>query len=364
MALEETQTALENQRIHMLKEKLFQSGVDAFFISDLYDIRWLTKFSGSSATVVITKQHAWLFTDFRYEEQVKREVQGATPVIVKNTLEEELKSPTYNFGTKIGFQADKLSYSTVQTYKEQMPNHEWIPLTALCDEFVMIKEPAEVESMRKAVEISDKVFDKLLSLITPSATELDIAAEISYWNKKFGADKDSFDPIVASGPNGALPHARPSHQKLQPNNLIVIDMGCVFNGYASDQTRTVALGKISNEAKSVYNAVLESQLLGIETAQAGISGKDVDEKVRTFLDEKGYGKYFGHALGHGVGLQVHEKPVLSKRNEKPLMPMNVVTVEPGVYIPGKFGVRIEDMVVIHEGYSEPLQKSPKKLIEL
>jgi len=350
--------------IVQLTQKLERLDVDSILITDLFDIRWLTHFSGSSAKVLLTKEEVWLFTDFRYQEQVKSEVVGATPVILNSAMEDELKSGKYALGKKIGFQADKLSYNEVTTYREKFPDLEWVSTTELCDEFVMVKEEEEIFWLQKAADISDKVFEKILPIIHPSVSELDIAAEISYWNKKYGAEKDSFDPIVASGPNGALPHAKPSTKKLMPGELIVIDMGCVCNGYASDQTRTVALGAISSQAKDVYHAVLESQLLGIETAKAGITGKAVDEAVRNYLDQKGYGKYFGHALGHGVGLQVHEKPVLSKRNPELLAPMNVVTIEPGVYIPGKFGVRIEDTVVIQESGCKPLQKSTKKLIEL
>ncbi len=356
--------AEQTSTVEMVLSKITGLGLNAVLITDLYDIRWLTGFSGSSATVLLTAAQAWLFTDFRYQEQVKTEVKGATPVILTSSLEEELSKADYAIGPKIGFQADKLSYAEVERYQEKIPAKEWVAVSELCDEFVMIKTPHEIECMRKAVEISDKVFEKILPIISPDVTELDIAAEISYWNKKFGASKDSFDPIVASGPNGASPHARPSSQKLVPNALIVIDMGCMYEGYASDQTRTVALGQITPEAKEVYHAVLDAQLLGIEEAQLGKTGKQVDQAVRDLLDKKGYGQYFGHALGHGVGLQVHEKPVLSKHNDKPLKPMNVVTVEPGVYIPGKFGVRIEDMVVITEQGAEPLQKSLKNLIEL
>ncbi|ACF14766.1 peptidase M24 [Chloroherpeton thalassium ATCC 35110] len=360
----ETLLMADQARIHALQNELQAAGLDAFFITNLTEIRWLTGFSGSNASVLVRKDLAWLFTDFRYQEQVKSEVKNAIPIIANDGFITELKSGKYRLDGQVGFQSDKITVSFLEKLKSDLPDVDFVPKPAFFENLMMVKTPDEIEKMQKAVEISDKVFEKILPLISPDVTELDIAAEISYWNKKFGAEKDSFDPIVASGPRGAMPHAKPSNQKLLPNQLIVIDMGCYYQGYASDQTRTVGLGKISSEAKKIYNLVLQAHLLGIESAKAGMSGKILDEIVRNFLTKTGYGSYFGHSLGHGVGLEVHEQPHVSRRSVAPMPAGSVITIEPGIYLPEQFGVRIEDMVLLSESGATPFQKSAKQLIEV
>ncbi len=351
-------------KLHHLRQKLTALNLDAMLLTFLPDVRWLTKFSGSNGTVLLTRERAWLFTDFRYQEQVKTEVENAEPVITSEGYLAEMKSGKFDYGTRVGFQADKLAFATVEKMKAELPNIVFEPVTMFCEEFVAVKEPEELAAMRKAVAITDKVFEKILEIISPKVTEREIAAEISYWNKRFGAEKDSFDPIVASGARGALPHARATDNLIQNNALLVIDMGCVVDGYCSDQTRTVAVGKIDDEARKVYNLVLEAHLLGIQSAKAGLTGRALDGIVRDFLTAHGYGEAFGHSLGHAVGLQVHELPTIGRKSEMQIPVGAVITIEPGVYLPGKFGVRIEDMVLITESGAEPLPKAPKQLIEL
>ncbi len=358
-------TALElSVKLHYLRQKLATLNLDAMLLTFLPDARWLTKFSGSNGTVLLTRDNAWLFTDFRYQEQVKTEVENAEPVITSDGYVAEMKSGKFSFGTRVGFQADKLAFATVEKMKEELPDIEFVPVTMFCEEFVAVKDSDELEKMRKAVAITDKVFEKILEMISPNVTERDVAAEISYWNKRFGAEKDSFDPIVASGPRGAFPHARATDNFIQNNSLLVIDMGCMVSGYCSDQTRTVAVGKISDEARAVYNLVLEAHLLGIRSAKAGMTGRELDAIAREFLTANGYGEAFGHSLGHAVGLQVHELPTIGRKGEMKIPVGAVITIEPGVYLPGKFGVRIEDMVLITERGAEPLPKAKKELIEL
>jgi Xaa-Pro aminopeptidase len=358
-------TALDlSIKLHNLRQKLASLHLDAMLLTFLPDVRWLTKFSGSNGTVLLTRDRAWLFTDFRYQEQVKVEVEEATPIITSDGYLAEMKSGKFEFGNRVGFQADKLAFATVEKMKSELPTVEFVPVTMFCEEFVAVKERDELEKMRKAVAITDKVFEKLLEMISPKVTEREIAAEISYWNKRFGADKDSFDPIVASGARGAFPHARATDNFIENNALLVIDMGCMVDGYCSDQTRTVAVGKIDDEARKVYNLVLEAHLLGIRSAKAGMTGKELDGIVREFLTAHGYGEAFGHSLGHAVGLQVHELPTIGRKGEMKIPVGAVITIEPGVYLPGKFGVRIEDMVLMTERDAEPLPKAQKNLIEL
>jgi Xaa-Pro aminopeptidase len=351
-------------KLHHLRQKLAHLNLDAMLLTFLPDVRWLSKFSGSNGTVLLTRENAWLFTDFRYQEQVKTEVENVVPVVTADGYLAEMKSGKFDFGARIGFQADKLAFATVEKMKSELPMLEFVPITMFCEEFVAVKEQDELENMRKAVAITDKVFEKILEMISPKVTEREIAAEISYWNKRFGAEKDSFDPIVASGARGAFPHARATDNMVENHSLLVIDMGCMVGGYCSDQTRTVAVGKIDDEARRAYDLVLEAHLLGIRSAKAGMLGRELDAIARDFLAAHGYGEAFGHSLGHAVGLQVHELPTIGRKSEMQIPVGAVITIEPGVYLPGKFGVRIEDMVLITESGAEPLPKARKTLIEL
>ncbi|MCS6988169.1 MAG: aminopeptidase P family protein [Chloroherpetonaceae bacterium] len=351
-------------KLHALRQKMASLNLDAMLLTFLPDVRWLTRFSGSNGTVLLSRENAWLFTDFRYQEQVKIEVENAEPVITSDGYVAEMKSGKFPLGTRVGFQADKLAYATVEKLRTELPDVEFVPVSQFCEEFVAVKDSDELDKMRRAVAITDKVFEKILDVISPKVTEREVAAEISYWNKRFGAEKDSFDPIVASGPRGAFPHARATDNRIQNNSLVVIDMGCVVEGYCSDQTRTVAVGKIDDEARKVYNLVLEAHWLGIRSAKAGMTGRELDAIPREFLTARGYGEAFGHSLGHAVGLQVHELPTIGRKGEMKIPVGAVITIEPGIYLPGKFGVRIEDMALITENGAEPLPKATKELIEL
>lgn len=347
-----------------LRAKLRAKQLDAWLITDLANIRWLTGFTGSNATVLLTQESAWLFTDSRYKEQAKNEVENAECVITQDGFLEELKSGNYALGKRVGFQADKLTVATAENLRRELSHVEFVPENGVFDDLIVVKSFAELEKIKAAIAITDKVFEKILQMISPKVTERDVAAEISYWNKKFGAEKDAFDPIVASGARAALPHARASHHQIQNNSLVVIDMGCVVEGYCSDQTRTVAVGKISQEMRQAYETVLEAHWLGIHSAKVGMQAKELDGIVRTFLAERGYGEAFSHALGHSVGLQVHEVPTIGRKTEMRLPAGCTITIEPGVYVPNQFGVRIEDIVFLTEEGAIPLPSAPKELIEL
>lgn len=353
-----------DRRQHVLRAKLQAKQLDAWLITDLSNIRWLTGFSGSNATVLLTQESAWLFTDGRYAEQVKHEVENAECIITQDGFLEELKKGAYALGKRVGFQADKLTFATAEKLRSELKDIEFVPETGVFDDLTVCKSFEELENIKAAIAITDKVFEKILEIISPSVTERDVAAEISYWNKKFGAEKDAFEPIVASGPRAALPHARASHHLIQNNSLVVIDMGCVVNGYCSDQTRTVAVGKISQEMRRAYETVLEAHWLGIRSAKVGMQAKALDGIVREFLTQRGYGEAFSHALGHSVGLQVHEVPTIGRKTEMYLPAGCTITIEPGVYVPNQFGVRIEDIVFLTDDGAFPLPSAPKELIEL
>lgn len=353
-----------SEKLEPFLEKMSRMDVDTLMVSDLHVIRWLTGFSGSSARVLLNRQKSLLFTDFRYGEQVKQEVDSMEPVIIQNSFGDSIVEGGYVQGKRLAIQSEHLTVQEAEKLGEKLKGVDIVPVEGFFNEFRVMKNDLEVAWMEQAAAISEQVLEEILPLISHEVTEVEIAAEISYRHKRHGAEKDSFDPIVASGIRSALPHARPGKEKFRPGNLIVIDMGCVWNGYASDQTRTVALGKVTNEARKIYEITREAQQLGIDSARPGMSGKDLDALVRGYIEKNGYGEFFGHGLGHGVGAEVHEKPRLGKTSEDNLPVRSVFTIEPGIYLPGKFGVRIEDTVVMEEGGVVPFQRFTKELIEL
>jgi len=226
----------------------------------------------------------------------------------------------------------------------------------------MVKTDEELSRIRKACEITDRVFEKMLEVIRPGMAEKDVSAEISYWHKKYGADKDSFDPIVASGWRGALPHGIASDKIINSGEMVTLDFGCICDGFCSDLTRTISVGEPSKEMKKIYDTVLKSQIMAIKAAKEGVSTKEVDKVARDFINESGYEGKFGHGLGHGLGIEVHEMPSVSQKMDM-LLPANVVvTIEPGIYVEGLGGVRIEDDIIIKQGGSEIINKAPKELI--
>ena len=352
------------QRIEPLIEKMSQKGIDAFIVSDLHVIRWMTGFSGSSARVLLTPQRSLLFTDFRYAEQVKQEVQGMESVIIQSGYGGAFVEHGSLKGKNVAIQEEQVTIHEARQLSEKLNEVMIVPVYGFFDEYRAIKSEREVACLKQAAAISEQALEQILPLISPDVTEAEMAAEISYRHKRLGAEKDSFAPIVASGPRSALPHAKPGNERFRPGTLIVIDMGCIFRGYASDQTRTVALGKVSEEARTIYQIIMDAQQLGIDSAKPGMGGRELDSLVRSYIEKRGYGDFFGHGLGHGVGVEVHEKPRLGKSSDDLLPQHSVFTIEPGIYLPGRYGVRIEDTVVMEEHGAVPFQRFTKELIEL
>ncbi len=353
-----------SEKLEPLLKKMFQMGIDTFIVSDLHVIRWLTGFSGSSAKVLLNRQGSILFTDFRYAEQVRQEVEVMEAVILQNGFTDSLIEGGYLQGKRIAIQEEQVTVHEARLLGEKLKDVDIVPVYGFFYEFREVKNEQEIAWMKQASAISEQVLEEILPLISPKVTEAEIAAEISYRHKRHGAEKDSFDPVVASGARSALPHARPGKEKFRPGTLVVIDMGCVYNGYASDQTRTVAFGRVPDEARKIYNITRDAQQLGIDSARPGMPGKELDALVRGYIGKQGYGEFFGHGLGHGVGVEVHENPRVGKTSEDHLLLHSVFTIEPGIYLPGKFGVRIEDTVVMRESGVDPFQCFPKELIEL
>ncbi len=358
---------LHPHRVSLLGDiyrKMASSSLDSLLVTDLATIRWLTGFSGSNAFLLLAGGKAVLFTDFRYLVQVRQETSGIGIVIMKEGLARELASGGLTLGSRMALQADHVTWRDVQQLASGLGGREFVPVSMFFDEFRQLKHLAELDCMRRAAALSERVLAEVVPMISPEVTEIDIAAEITYRHRKLGAERDAFDPIVAGGPRSAMPHAKPTGNRFQPGTLVVIDMGCVVDGYASDQTRTVALGKVPEEARRIYGIVRRAQKLGLEAARAGMIARELDAEVRAFIAAEGYGEAFGHSLGHGVGVEVHEAPRIGVAGTETLRENMVFTIEPGIYLEGRYGVRIEDTVVLGAAGAEPLQSFTKELIEL
>lgn len=351
-------------RLEKIREQVGLRSADGLLLTHLPDIRWACGFTGSNALLVVGPDASHFLSDGRYAEQARREVAHAEVHIpgyglLAHAERERLVPPG-----RVLFQAEHVSFKQHAELTERFPETTWVPIDGLMDPLVAVKEPAEVEQIRRAQALTDRVFEELLGVIRPGMTERELAAEIVYRHLRRGASGMSFDPIVASGPNAALPHARPTERPIGVGDVLLLDFGCVLEGYASDMTRTVMLGEPGDEVRRVYETVRRAQERALETARAGLTTRELDGAARAVIAEAGYGEAFGHGLGHGIGLQTHEWPRVSYHTDDVLPAGAVVTIEPGIYLPGRFGVRIEDVIVLGEGGAENLTRSTKELVVL
>lgn len=350
-------------RLRALRSQFVQARLDALLVTFPPHVRYLTGFSGSNGLCLITKTGQTFVSDGRYRVQAREEVQGfrilfATGSLLEVIARRHLLPPK----ASVGYDEQHATVAELKNLKKLFPRAHFVAASGMVDRLAAVKDEGELGLIRHAVKITDAVFMKVVEMLKPGMSELDIAAEISYLHRSHGAEGDAFEPIVASGTRGAMPHARASRKKIKMGELVTIDMGCRYGGYHSDLTRTLAVGKPNARARNMYQVVADAQRLALDAAASGIGGRTLDAIARSFIKKKGYGKYFSHSLGHGLGLQVHELPRLSQLSTDTLAAGNVVTVEPGVYIPGFGGVRIEDDVVIRERSAEVLNTAPKELI--
>ncbi len=351
-----------SERIRKLRSILHAEELDALLVSDPLHIRYLTGFSGDSGLALVGPEQTFLITDFRYEEQARIEAPDSDLFIAKNGFVEKMAelSPEVT-GQRIGFEASHLPYKAYKKLREHLSHAEWIAQDGLVERLSIVKDAREIAHIREAVRIGDEVFEQILPPLKPGVAERDIAAEIDYAIRKHTAEGPSFEAIVASGPRASMPHASVSERTLQSGDLVILDFGAVFRGYASDMTRTLVIGAPTVQQRAVYEIVLRAQEAAIEAAKAGLPCADLDRVARTIIEDACYGPQFGHSLGHGVGLNVHEQPRVSSKNDQVLEPGMVITIEPGIYIPGWGGIRIEDLVVIQPDGCENLTTAPKQL---
>ena len=348
-------------------QSLLETGeVDALLLTSVYNRLYAAQYRVAEGVAVVTREGAYYFTDSRYIEAAEKNLKGFT-VRMTHPGSSEIERINEVIGEhtikKLGFEENDMTYGDYLRYNEAL-HAVLVPMQAKIDAFRATKEPWEIELMRKAQAITDQTFSELCKIIQAGMTEKELEAELLYRLYKHGAEGPSFDPIVVSGPNTSLPHGVPGERKLEFGDFITMDFGCIYGGYCSDMTRTVALGFVSEEMDKVYKTVLKAQLAGIAATKAGVAGRDIDGAARKVIANAGYGDYFGHGYGHSLGILIHEAPNANTRNDQPMPAGAVVSAEPGIYLPGKFGVRIEDVTVITETGCEVLTKSPKNLIIL
>lgn len=345
--------------------KLEEYGLDAMLIVSDAGERYAVGFHGEGLTLV-SKTDCWYITDSRYIEAAKREITDVhIDCVGRGRSHRMLAAQVIEAQglAKVGFESDVVSVDALERYEQELPC-TLIAAPGLLRELRAAKDRAELELMRRSQAITDRVFFNILDFIRPGMTEREVAARIVYELMRLGASRPSFDPIVAAGANGSMPHAVPGDAVIELGMFVTMDFGGVYEGYCSDMTRTIAVGQPTDEMRRVYDTVLNAQLAGLAAAKAGVPGCEVDAAARTVIEQAGYGEYFGHSLGHSLGLEIHESPNFSP-SEQTVMPVGaVVSCEPGIYLPGRFGVRIEDVVILREDGCENITASPKELIIL
>lgn len=351
-------------KLAKLRTALEEKGIDALLITNGYNRRYMTGFTGTAGVAIVSKSDAVFITDFRYTEQAASQITDFRIVKHEKTLIEEVATQVAQMGIQtLGFEKEDLTYSSFELYKQAI-KADLVPVAGFVEKIRLIKTDEEISIIKAACRIADEAYEHIVTYIKPGMTELEVSNELEFFMRKRGATSSSFDTIVASGVRSALPHGVASDKVIEVGDFVTLDFGAVYNGYISDTTRTVAVGEPSEQLKEIYQVVLDSQLLALEKVKPGMTGKEADAIARDYIASKGYGEAFGHSLGHGIGLEVHEGPGLSFRSDIVLEPGMVITIEPGIYLPNIGGVRIEDDALVTENGLEKLTHSTKELLIL
>lgn len=351
-------------RVEQLRQELTKYNAESMLVTNLKNVRYLANFTGSAGVVFVTPTNQYFITDFRYTTQANEQAKGFEIIIHKNgafnTVAEIIEQE--NIQT-VAIEADEMNVATYLKLKDLF-DAEMIETELLLETIRSVKSEDEINIIKEACEITDQAFEHILTFIKPGVTEIEVANELERFLKSKGASAMSFDTIVASGLRSAMPHGVASDKVIEEGDVVTLDFGCYYHGYSSDMTRTIAVGNIDPKMEEIYHIVLEAHERVNRAAKAGMTGKELDAVARDYITEKGYGPAFGHSTGHGLGLDVHEQPGINFRNEQPLLVNQVITNEPGIYVEGLGGVRIEDDLVITEDGAYGLNRSPKNLIIL
>lgn len=351
-------------QIQHIQKKLISEDLEALLVTSPYNLRYVSGFTGSTGLAVITKEKAFFVTDFRYTEQANEQAVGYQIIENKGPIYDEVKKIVEKEKIKeLGFEENYVTFSTYKTLEDKL-ECTLKPITQVIETLREVKSEEEIATIQKAIHITEQAFEHILSYIKEGMTEIQVANELDFFMREKGAAGVSFDTIVASGVRSAMPHGVASNKKIEHGDLITIDFGCYYNGYVSDMTRTFALGDPGEQLKEIHQIVLDANLKVTEAAKAGVTGAELDAVARDYITEHGYGEAFGHSTGHGIGLEVHEGPGINYKNDKPLVSGNIITNEPGIYLPGVGGVRIEDDLLITEEGNKNLMSCSKELIIL
>lgn len=351
-------------RLDKLRTEMTNKGLDALLITSPYNLRYVSNFTGTTGLAVITVNKAYFVTDFRYTQQASKQAQGFEIVQNYGSIYDEVASiVTKDSLNMLGFEENFITFHIYELLKEMIPC-ELVPVAGLVEELREVKDENEIATIRKACEIADSAFKFILGEVKTGMTEIEVANKLDFHMRSLGATGVSFDTIVASGVRSAMPHGVASEKRIEMGDMITLDFGCYYQGYVSDMTRTFAIGDPGQKLKDIHQLVLDAQLMVNDAAKPGITGVELDAVARNYFAKYGYAEAFGHSTGHGIGLEIHEGPNVSRLAEKAFVPGNVITNEPGLYFPDLGGVRIEDDLVITETGNEVLVHSPKELIIL
>ena len=356
--------SIYSKRQQDLRKVLDERGLDGMLITNLTNVRYISGFTGSAASCLITPEGQYFITDGRYIEQSKAQVKGFERFIDMSSHLSQIKDNNLNSnGFKLAFEGDHMSYALYENMISVFPNTKWENSSMILEDLASVKDDHELECIRTAVEVTDKVYEEILHMLRPGFTEKQVANTMVSKYREY-AEGEAYSPIVATGPNGALPHAIPTDREFENGDFIVIDAAAKYGGYHADMTRTPVIGEATEKHKEVYSIVKEAQQRGCDIAKAGVPCKEVDAATREYISEMGYGEYYTHGTGHGLGLEIHTSPRFSPQSEQVLEVNNVMTIEPGIYLAGWGGVRIEDDVIIGKDNCEILNQTTKDLVVL
>ena len=356
--------SIYSKRQKDIRKVLDERGLDGMLITNLTNVRYISGFTGSAASCLITPEGQYFITDGRYIEQSKAQVKGFERFIDMNSHLSQIKDNNLNpNGFKLAFEGDHMSYALYENMISIFPNTKWENSSMILEDLASVKDDHELECIRTAVEVTDKVYEEILPMLRPGFTEKQVANTMVSKYREY-AEGEAYSPIVATGPNGALPHAIPTDREFKNGDFIVIDAAAKYGGYHADMTRTPVVGEATEKHKEVYSIVKEAQQRGCDIAKAGVPCKELDAATRDYIGEMGYGEYYTHGTGHGLGLEIHTSPRFSPQSEQVLEVNNVMTIEPGIYLAGWGGVRIEDDIIIGKDDCEILNQTTKDLVVL
>lgn len=351
-------------RVEKVRNAMKDLEIDGLIVYSPYNLRYLANFTGTTGFSLITLNEAYFVTDARYTQQAQKQAQGFTVIEHKTGWLGVFRELIEKHGLKhVGFEADHVSVSMLEVFEDEFDT-DLVPTQGLVEKIREIKDESEIQIIRKACSISDAAFLHILNVLKAGMSEIEVANELDFFMRKQGASGVSFDTIIASGVRSSMPHGVASEKLIETGDLVTLDFGCYYQGYVSDMTRTIAVGEPTDQLKEIHDVVLQAQLLVSAAAGPGKTGVELDKIARDYIASRGYGEYFTHSTGHGIGLEIHEAPNVSRLATQAFVPGNVITNEPGVYIPGVGGVRIEDDIIITPTGGEVIQQVPRELIIL